>query len=128
MTQTCFFIIADRPEPTEVTTVETDSGPTDQISSGKKVYVMRKYSSRIITNLQIVPLLKKLSLWGKFNTLLIIQFFLLWFVLNVEWLQESHNYNIVMIHPTQCLDWWEVSLQPESHKACTILSFFFYLL
>ena len=62
MTQTCFFIIADKPEPTKVTTVETDSGPREQVSPGNKVYVMRKYSSRIIINLQIVLLLKKLSL------------------------------------------------------------------
>ena len=64
MTQTCFFIIADKQEPTNfmVITVETDSDPTEQISPGKKVYVMRKYSSRIIINLQIVFLLKKLSL------------------------------------------------------------------
>ena len=50
MTQTCIFIIADKPEPTKVTTVETDSGPTEWVSSGKKVYVMRKCSCRIIIN------------------------------------------------------------------------------
>ena len=43
-----------------MTTVETDLGPTEQVFPGKKVYVMRKYSSRIIINLQIVSLLKKL--------------------------------------------------------------------
>ena len=47
MTQTCFFIIADKPEPTKVTTVKTDSGPTEQVFSGKTVYVIRKYFRRI---------------------------------------------------------------------------------
>ena len=59
MTQLCFFIIADKPEPTKVTTVEMDSGSTEQVSSGKKVYLMRKCLSRIIIN--VVSLLKKFS-------------------------------------------------------------------
>ena len=48
MTQNCCFIIADKPKPTKVTTTETDSGPTEQVSLGKKVYLMRKCLSRII--------------------------------------------------------------------------------
>ena len=37
MTETYFFNIADETEPTKVITVETDSGPTEPFSSGKKV-------------------------------------------------------------------------------------------
>ena len=48
MTETYFFNIADETEPTKVTTVETDSGPTEPFSSGKGFYVMRLCSSRII--------------------------------------------------------------------------------
>ena len=74
MTETYFFNIADETKPTKVTTVETDSGPTEWVSSGKKVYVMRLCSSRIII---LSVLTKKTFLVRQISTLLNIQSFLL---------------------------------------------------